>query len=85
MRLGIEPADGGECLRSEPGCPDPTRNAQARFTAQSGTVISRRSVVQSCARFALADCDPTADMPKLLGPIVRSAHDFGCAAVYEVE
>jgi hypothetical protein len=42
-------------------------------------------VLQSGARFLLADCETTADMRKLLGPIIRSAHTFGCAAVYEVE
>jgi hypothetical protein len=42
-------------------------------------------VLGSGARFVLADCETTADMRKLLGPIIRSTHGFGCAAVYEVE
>lgn len=33
----------------------------------------------------LADCYTTADMRKLLGPVIRAADDFRCAAVYEVE
>jgi hypothetical protein len=45
----------------------------------------QRFVLSSGARFVLADCQTTADMKKLLGPIIRSAHGFGCAAVYEVE
>jgi hypothetical protein len=39
----------------------------------------------SGARFLLADCTTRADMRKLLGPLIRSAHGFGCAAVYEVD
>jgi hypothetical protein len=38
----------------------------------------------SGARFLLADCTTRADMRKLLGPLIRSVHGFGCAAVYEV-
>jgi hypothetical protein len=75
----------GDCLWSEPGCLDLTWNAQALFTGQLSTAVSRRFVMQSGARFVLADCETTADVRTLLGPIIRSAHDFGCAAVYEVE
>ena len=42
-------------------------------------------VLSTGVRFVLADCQTTNDMRKLLGPIIRSAHGFGCAAVYEVE
>jgi len=41
--------------------------------------------LSSGARFLLADCETTTDIPKLLGPVIRSTHSFGCAAVYEVE
>ena len=42
-------------------------------------------MLTSGARFLLADCETTTDIPKLLGPIIRSSQTFGCAAVYEVE
>ncbi len=48
-------------------------------------VAAQSFVLSSGARFVLADCQTTADIRTLLGPIIRSAHGFGCAAVYEVE
>jgi hypothetical protein len=76
----------GDCLWSEPQCLGLTANAQALFTQGSLTpAAARRFVLSSGARFVLADCETTADMRKLLGPIIRSAHGFGCAAVYEVD
>ena len=75
----------GDCLWSEPWCPDLTWNAQALFTGQLSTEVSRRFILQSGVRFVLADCETTADMRTLLGPLIRSTHEFGCAAVYEVE
>jgi hypothetical protein len=75
----------GDCLWSEPQCLDLTWNAQALFDGQLSTAVSRRFILSSGVRFVLADCETTADLPKLLGPIIRSARGFGCAAVYEVE
>jgi len=75
----------GDCLWSEPGCPDRAGTSQALFTRQLSTLVSRRFVQQSGVRFVLAGCETTADMRKLLGPLIRSTHDFGCAAVYEVD
>jgi hypothetical protein len=46
---------------------------------------ARSFIRLSGVRFVLADCETTADMRTLLGPMIRSAHGFGCAAVYEVE
>jgi hypothetical protein len=75
----------GDCLWSEPGCLDLTWNAQALFTGQLSTDVSRRFIQETGVRFVLADCETTADMPALLGPLIRSTREFGCAAVYEVE
>ncbi|MBV8218527.1 MAG: hypothetical protein JO325_08675 [Solirubrobacterales bacterium] len=79
----------GDCLWSEPGCFTLTFNAQWLFDgAPSGnptTDAARSFVLSSGARFVLADCETTTDIPQLLGPIIRSTHYFGCAAVYEVE
>jgi hypothetical protein len=75
----------GDCLWSEPQCLGLTANAQALFGGALSPVAARRFVRTSGARFLLADCETTADMRKLLGPMIRSAHVFGCAAVYEVD
>ncbi len=79
----------GDCLWSEPGCLTLTANAQWLFVAEpSGDpspAEARTLVLNSGARFLLADCETTTDIPKLLGSIIRSSRRFGCAAVYEVE
>jgi hypothetical protein len=79
----------GDCLWSEPGCMTLTFNAQWLFAgAPSGNPTpdaAQSFVLGSGARFLLADCETTMDIPRLLGPIIRSTHSFGCAAVYEVQ
>lgn len=79
----------GDCLWSEPGCMGLSYNAQWLFAgAPSGNPTPEAAqsfVLGSGARFLLADCETTTDIPRLLGPLIRSTHDFGCAAVYEVE
>jgi hypothetical protein len=62
-----------------------TSNANTFFQGSMTPAAAQRFILNSGARFVLADCQTTADLPKLLGPIIRSAHGFGCAAVYEVE
>jgi hypothetical protein len=74
----------GDCLWSEPGCVSLVENSRALFSGLLTAAAARRFVRTSGARFLLADCQTTADMRKLLGPIIRSTHGFGCAAVYEV-
>ncbi len=75
----------GDCLWSEPGCLTLTSNANSLFEGSLTPAQAQSFVLGSGARFVLADCQTTADLRKLLGPIIRSAHGFGCAAVYEVE
>ena len=75
----------GDCLWSEPNCYGMTDNAQWLFQGTPTPAAAQSFVLGSGARFLLADCQTTADLRKLLGPIIRSAHGFGCAAVYEVE
>lgn len=75
----------GDCLWSEPGCLSLTWNAQSLFSGTLSQSVARRFVLSSGARFVLADCETKADMRTLLGPVIRSTHSFGCAAVYEVE
>jgi hypothetical protein len=75
----------GDCLWSEPNCSGRAANAGWLFGGGATPAAAQSFVLSTGARFVLADCRTTADMRKLLGPIVRSAHTFGCAAVYEVE
>ncbi len=75
----------GDCLWSEPNCWGRAVNTQWLFGGSATPAAARSFVLGTRARFVLADCTTTADMRKLLGPIVRSEHTFGCAAVYQVE
>jgi hypothetical protein len=45
---------------------------------------ARRFVTSTGARFVLADCAARANLAWVLAPIIRSAHHFGCAAVYQI-
>jgi len=74
----------GDCLWSEPGCMSLTADMQSLFGGWMSATAARTFVLNSGARFLLADCRSTANLPKLLGPIIRSSHGFGCASVYEV-
>jgi hypothetical protein len=75
----------GDCLWSEPDCLGLTNNAWNLFNGWLSPAAARSLIMSTGVRFVLADCMTTTDMRKLLGPIIRSAHGFGCAAVYEVE
>jgi hypothetical protein len=75
----------GDCLWSQPNCYGRSATAQALFNGGLQPAAARSFVLTSGARFVLADCETVADMRTLLGPIIRSARDFGCAAVYEVQ
>jgi hypothetical protein len=74
----------GNCLWSEPNCDVRATTSRALFNGSLSPSAARRFVRTSGARFLLADCTTRADMRKLLGPLIRSVHGFGCAAVYEV-
>jgi hypothetical protein len=74
----------GDCLWSEPNCSERAVNVGWLFGATATPAVARSFVLGTGARFVLADCATTANMSKLLGPIVQSEHRFGCAAVYEI-
>jgi hypothetical protein len=74
----------GDCLWSEPNCYGRAVNAGWLFTGSATPAAARSFVLSTGAGFVLADCATTVDMRRLLGPIVRTEHTFGCAAVYEV-
>jgi hypothetical protein len=75
----------GNCLWSEPNCDSRATTSRALFNGGLTPAAARSFVRASGARFVLADCTTRVDMRKLLGPLIRSAHGFGCAAVYEVD
>jgi hypothetical protein len=75
----------GDCLWSEPGCLSLTQDMQTLFQGSMTPAAAQKFVLNSGARFVLADCQTTADLRTLLRPIIRSVHGFGCATVYEVE
>jgi hypothetical protein len=77
----------GDCLWSEPNCYGRAVNMGWLFRGGAGATPAavQSFVLSTKARFVLADCMTTVNVRKLLGPIVRSEHTFGCAAVYEVE
>jgi hypothetical protein len=74
----------GDCLWSEPHCGGRAIATGWLFGGKATPAAARSFVLGTRARFVLADCATTADMRKLLGPIIRSQHTFGCAAVYRV-
>ena len=75
----------GDCLWSEPGCLARAGATQQLFNGLLRAAAAQTLVRQTGARFVLADCKTKADMRKLLRPMTRSVHSFGCAAVYELD
>ena len=75
----------GNCLWSEPGCLVRSSATYELFKGSLHTASARTLVRHTGARFVLADCTTTADMRKLLAPMTRSVHSFGCATVYELD
>jgi hypothetical protein len=75
----------GDCLWSEPDCAQRLVTVRSLFTGGLSAPEARRIVLDSGARFVLADCRPTVNLTSLLGPIVKSLHTFGCARVYSVQ
>jgi len=75
----------GDCLWSQPHCSARLLAVRRLFEGSLTPSSARRFVLGSGARFLLADCRPNANLDKLLRPIIRSVHRFGCARVYEIE
>lgn len=72
----------GDCLWSEPNCPQRAQISQMVFDGELPPASARWLVQQFGARFVLADCDSRPDMGEVLAPLTVSVHRFGCAAVY---
>jgi hypothetical protein len=54
------------------------------FTGAYDPARARAFVRSTGARFVLKDCASTADLTRLLRPLVVSEKRFGCATVYEI-
>jgi hypothetical protein len=75
----------GDCLWSQPGCYERTDSAENLFDGLMGPRNAREFVSDTGARFLLADCAATANLHRLLGPMIVGVRRFGCAAVYELD
>jgi hypothetical protein len=77
----------GDCLWSQPNCPGRMSAVHDLFTGNTTPVAARRFVAVLAsrkARFLLQDCESSADLGKLIAPLIVSVHHFGCASVYEI-
>jgi hypothetical protein len=74
----------GTCLWSQPDCTQRVFETASLFTGALHRAQARAFVRSTGARFLLEDCNSTADLAKILGPLVVWEKRFGCAAVYEV-
>jgi hypothetical protein len=74
----------GDCLWSQPNCYQRVNSAQALFGGSLSQRAGRAFVHRVAARFVLADCTTTANMERILAPMLIGVRRFGCAAVYEV-
>ena len=74
----------GDCLWSEPNCMPRSEAVDALFDGSMTRAQARDFVIDSGARFLLADCRGYVNMRQLLGPLIVNEHKFGCAAVFEL-
>jgi hypothetical protein len=75
----------GDCLWSEPNCPARKAMIDDLFTGRLSTAAARRFVVNSGARFLLADCRTTpAPLATQLAGLIVSERRFGCAIVWQL-
>jgi hypothetical protein len=74
----------GECLWSQPHCQARMTTSNDLFTGVYNSARARAFVRSTGARFVLKDCASSANLTRLLKPLVVSEKRFGCATVYEV-
>ncbi len=75
----------GDCLWSEPDCSQRLVTVRDLFTGGLTPAVARAKVLDSGARFLLADCRRGIDLRRELGPVITGEHRFGCARVYQVQ
>jgi hypothetical protein len=74
----------GDCLWSEPRCGDRNDLTRNLFAGRMDAGTARRFVTRMGARFLVADCTTTENIPRLLGPLIVGSRRFGCATAYEL-
>jgi hypothetical protein len=74
----------GDCLWSEPNCYVRVQATRDLFHGKLRPEDARQFVMQSGARFVLADCAVHKDLTPVLAPLSVSVRRFGCATVYEL-
>lgn len=72
----------GDVFWSEPHPKQREAEVARLLAGRLSPVQAQRLVAGTEARFLLADCTTRADLGRELGPIIASAHRFGCATVY---
>ena len=68
-----------------PFATDRARRAAAVVYGRAGPAEARALVREAGVAFVLRDCSARADLRPILGPLVRSTRQHGCAVVYEVD
>jgi hypothetical protein len=74
----------GDCLWSQPNCTLRAQLAQQMLDGTLDPTDTRHVVSQLGARFVLADCNTSRQLPAVLGPLSVSVKRFGCATVYQL-
>ncbi|HEU0023383.1 MAG TPA: hypothetical protein VFQ12_02040 [Thermoleophilaceae bacterium] len=67
-----------------PDFPQRLRRSNHLFEGRLTGAAARGFVRESRARFLFASCRPSADLRPVLGSMLRSARQFGCATLYEL-
>jgi hypothetical protein len=74
----------GGCQWSQPHCDRRVVAAEELFQGKMTPAAARAFVLGTGARYVLSGCDWGEDLVRVLAPITRSFHPFGCAQVYEI-
>ena len=68
--------------------PNPSRRATLAYDLTRRWMSPRQArafVLSTGARYLVSDCSANRSLSRLLGPIIQSAHRFGCARVYTIK
>jgi hypothetical protein len=74
----------GGCQWSQPNCEGRVIGAKRLFEGSLTPPQARAFVLGTGARFVLSGCAWGGNLDRVLAPITRSVHTFGCASVYEM-
>lgn len=73
------------CQWSQPDCAGRTVGAKSLFSGAMAPPAARAFVLATGARFVLSGCGWGPSLRRVLAPILRAVHRYGCASVYEIE